>query len=478
MTPGVKKWALFVVRWGVAVAGIWYVILHISWRDQALVLDAGNRPVKVRLAAPAEEDATTVRILDDVAGVSRDVPTDALINEADRSEVTLRLPEGQATRPLLGLDLTRDLKAVERVLVENPQTLKGEWHDASRVVDGYHIRVPYPLVQAGLGHMLQKADPLFLWAAVLIFPLTFLITALRWHALLLVLNVPLGVAKAFVINMVGGFYNTFMPGSTGGDVLKAYYAAKNTHLRTRAVMSVIVDRAIGLVALIILGGTMAAAQWREPACRQIAIGAAGLLGAMVVGLLVFYNGALRHVSGLDFVMRRLPMQRQVIKAVETMEMYRRRPWVVAGALVGSFPVHMTVIVSAMFAGMAFSLPLKPPHYWVIVPVVVLAGSIPISPQGAGVMEFFAILLTRTYGCTVAEAFALTMSLRIVQVVWNLSGGIFVLRGGYHAPTRKERAEQEAEEREDEPPREESPVLSLPPAPQHGAMGERPLAEPT
>ena len=99
----------------------------------------------------------------------------------------------------------------------------------------------------------------------------------------------------------------------------------------------------------------------------------------------------------------------------------------------------------MFAGMAFDLKLRPLDYWVIVPIVVLAGSIPISPQGAGVMEFFAILLMRPHGCTVAEAFALTMSIRVVQIVWNLTGGIFVLRGGYHAPTAKEQAEQEAEE---------------------------------
>ena len=47
---------------------------------------------------------------------------------------------------------------------------------------------------------------------------------------------------------------------------------------------------------------------------------------------------------------------------------------------------MTVVMSAMFAGMAFKLPLGLPYYWVIVPVVVLAGSIPISPQGAGVIR--------------------------------------------------------------------------------------------
>ncbi|MDQ3440180.1 MAG: flippase-like domain-containing protein [Planctomycetota bacterium] len=448
MSPAFKKWAKFAVRWSIALAGICYVVVNITWRDQALVLGTGNRPTKVRLAEPWNEKSPTVTILDPVPGVEGNVvPVSALVNEADQTTVTLRLPEGSQVRPLLAVDLTPDLKSARRVLVDDPVIGKAVWFDASQVVGGYNVRVPFPLVQSGLKHMLQGAEPLFLWAAMLIFPVTFLITGLRWHLLLKALDIHLGLARAFIINMVGAFYNTFMPGSTGGDVLKAYYAAKHTPLRTRAVMSVIVDRAIGLVALIILGGTMAALQWHEPATRRTAVGAAGLLGSLVVGLLVFYTPPLRRLTGLDFIMRRLPMQTQVIKAIETMEIYRRRPWLVIGALVGSLPVHMTVVMSAMFAGMAFALPLNPQHYWVIVPVIVLAGSIPISPQGAGVMEFFAILLTRTHGCTVAQAFALTMSIRIVQIAWNLTGGIFVLRGGYHAPTAKEQAEQEEQDEE-------------------------------
>jgi uncharacterized membrane protein YbhN (UPF0104 family) len=110
---------------------------------------------------------------------------------------------------------------------------------------------------------------------------------------------------------------------------------------------------------------------------------------------------------------------------------------------------MVVILSAMFAGEAFDLHIPHFYYWTVVPVTVLAGSIPISPQGAGVMEYFAILLLRPRGCTVAEAIALTMSIRLVQVLWNLTGGFFVLRGGYHAPTAVEQKELE-EEDEDRP----------------------------
>jgi hypothetical protein len=65
------------------------------------------------------------------------------------------------------------------------------------------------------------------------------------------------------------------------------------------------------------------------------------------------------------------------------------------------------------------------------------------------MEFFAILLTSKQNCSVSQAFMLTMSIRLVQMLWNLVGGLFVLRGGYHAPTEREQEEIEADDTADE-----------------------------
>jgi uncharacterized membrane protein YbhN (UPF0104 family) len=152
---------------------------------------------------------------------------------------------------------------------------------------------------------------------------------------------------------------------------------------------------------------------------------------------------------LDFILKKLPMQKHVQAAVHAMHMYGKRPLLGLWSLIISLPVHGAVITSAMLSGMAFGLPLKWTYYWVAVPVIVLAGAIPISPQGAGVMEAFAVLLTRRQGVTVSQAFALTMSIRIVQMLWNLTGGIFVLRGGYHAPTETEKKELEKDEDEDD-----------------------------
>jgi uncharacterized protein (TIRG00374 family) len=303
----------------------------------------------------------------------------------------------------------------------------------------------------GLRTLVYGANKKLLLLSLLVMPINFFITAYRWHELLAVLGIRLKYSRTFVLNMVGSFYNTFLPGSTGGDVVKALYASRQTPHRTHAVMSVLVDRVVGLLALIILGGTMAAFQWHVHACREVSLASAGLIGAFALGLVIYYTPSLRKGTGLDFILKRMPMQGLVHKAIDALDAYGRRPLMCLWTLIVSFPVHMVTTSSAMFAGMAFGLPLHAFYYWMAVPVIVLSSAIPISPQGAGVMEAFAIVLTRSQGCTVSQAVALSMSIRVVAILWNLTGGAFVLRGGFHAPTEAERHELDVEDGPIAPP---------------------------
>jgi len=447
-----KQWALFGLRWGVAAVGVWLVVKNISLHDQALVVlnTSTNRPEIVQLntgvADTRAEDGATFPVIDPSgSGKIVNVPRDEVLNPPDVKKVNCVVPGNNVmtSRFLLGTDLSGKLDnnpALVRLLVaDDAKTGPAEWILPAQA-PGYALATPYPRVQIGIENLVRRANPSLLWASLLVFPITFLVTSYRWNELLKALDIRMPQSRTFVLNMVGCFYSSFLPGSTGGDAFKAYYASKQTPHRTRAVMSVLVDRAVGLLALIIVGGVAASCEWEIPACRKVAIASAALVGCTVIGLLVFYNATLHRISGLDFILKKLPMQKQVRGAVDAMHQYAKQPGLAIWSLIVSFPVHGTVVTSAMFAGMAFGLPLHWQYYWVAVPVIVLAGAIPISPQGAGVMEGFAILLTHPQRVSIAMAVALTMSIRMVQILWNLAGGLFVLRGGFHAPNAEEKGE--------------------------------------
>ena len=450
MKTKLKSWATFTLRWGIAIAGIAYVLSKTSFHDRIKLVDPkSGREAMIRVVDGAGESDRAFSAFYSHHPINRDEVWTA----PDRTTVTINESDGHEAKAKLLAVLPepnqQPRQAPRALLIQDPRSGKNEIIDPSHVVGGYKVRLPHPLVDIGLIRLVRQANPMYLLFALILLPISYLITSRRWHMLLEALDIHMGQGRAFVLNMVGSFYNSFMPGSTGGDLIKAYYASKHTTHKARAVMSVIIDRVVGLLALIVLGGVMAAMQWQIPTCRRVALVSGGLILLTVGGLWVFYHPELRRKSGLEWLLKKLPMQRHIHKAVEAMEMYGRKPWIVLVALVMTFPVHMTTIVSATFAGKAFGLTLTPLYYWAVVPVITLVGAIPISPQGAGVMEAMAVELTHRQGVAVSQAFALVMAIRFCQIFWNLVAALFVLRGGYHAPTEQEA--QTLDQDEDEMP---------------------------
>lgn len=466
MSPRTKHWIKFTVRWGIAVVGIAWVLWGITFRDRVTVLNpTSGRPEYAQVLDDAKEEQSQYRILRKNAdGTTREdtVSRDDVWGAPDRKTVEVQSEGGKTDHRKL-LAVRRAGNRVAQVVVEDPSSKNGVVVDAANVVDAKSISVG-PRVEVGLIRMVKQANRGYLLGAIFIIPFCHLLTSMRWHALLRALDIEISQARTFTINMVGAFYNAFMPGTTGGDLVKAYYAAKHApDKRTRAVMSVLVDRAVGLYALVIIGGAMAAYQWEIPICRKVAKVAAAILAVTTLGCIVFYVPGLRRLTGFNYIVKRLPLQATIGRAIEAMEIYGRRPLSILTAFMLAFPVHVAAILSATMAGKALGLPLSPQYYWAIVPVIALVGAIPISPQGAGVMEFVAVQLTRRQGATVSQAFALTMAIRLVQIIWNLAAGIFVFRGGYHAPTEKEAHELETDEPAPAEPGVPADAAGTPPA---------------
>jgi uncharacterized protein (TIRG00374 family) len=434
-------------RWLIAILGIAWVVSNLHWRDRVLVSNGQSLPLEYSLRAGADETSPGFEI--DGPYGPETIERQNVFNGPDRK--TIALTDGR-TLPLLGMRLRGDINQHPSVvdLLVKKNDREAEIVLPSAVAGGFVLDVPKPRVQVGLGTMLKQADAKRLIAAVAIGAIPFLITTFRWKKLLAGLGIVLSFGRAFVLNMVGAFYNTFMPGSTGGDLLKAYYAAKQApDRRTAAVMSVIVDRVLGLITLILLGGAMAGYAWltaadmHDPvtrACKSVALGAAAIIACCVLGLAVLYMPFVRKLISRNDRFARSKAYQQMRKVMHVLHVYRSQPGLILGAILMTFPVHLQTVVSAMLAGQAFGLKISSGYYFVFVPVVVLAGAIPVSPQGVGVMEAFAYYFLRQQGATLNQALALTMSIRLVGIFWNLMGGLFVLRGGYHAPTTKEQAE--------------------------------------
>ena len=102
--------------------------------------------------------------------------------------------------------------------------------------------------------------PQYYVLALLICLCCVLLTFVRWYILVRAVGLPFKISDAIRLGSVGYFFNTFMPGSVGGDILKAAFLAREHHRRTVAVATVIMDRVLSLWALVwfvaIVGGVL------------------------------------------------------------------------------------------------------------------------------------------------------------------------------------------------------------------------------
>ena len=83
---------------------------------------------------------------------------------------------------------------------------------------------------------------------------TVLLATTRWQLLLRAVDVELTWRETLQLTMIGNFFNMFMPGSVGGDPLRAYYATRHAPpgRRVEAATTVLVDRALGLGTLLVI----------------------------------------------------------------------------------------------------------------------------------------------------------------------------------------------------------------------------------
>ena len=86
--------------------------------------------------------------------------------------------------------------------------------------------------------------------------------AVRWWILLKVQGIHLSIARVAGLFLIGMFYNQFLPGGTGGDIMKSYLLLKETPGKaTGALLAVVFDRMVGLVALISITGVLIALRY-------------------------------------------------------------------------------------------------------------------------------------------------------------------------------------------------------------------------
>jgi uncharacterized membrane protein YbhN (UPF0104 family) len=258
-----------------------------------------------------------------------------------------------------------------------------------------------------------------------------LITYWRWQALVAALDVPLKLRDSVRLGFLGTMLNMVSVGSIGGDLFKAIAAARLTHTRrTEVVTSVLVDRAIGLLGLVIVAATSlhlandlsANLTWiRRGATLLSLIGLASLAAIVLAG----------HRLPLQWL-KRLPwLGHSLFRVATACLVFQGKPKLVSQLLASTSCVHLLLTSSTWLISSAlYERPPTIAQHFQAVPPAFAAAALPLTPGGLGVQEVAVDQLFREVKDIPDEFSGLIVATtyRVILIVIAIVGAIVYFTG--------------------------------------------------
>ena len=279
----------------------------------------------------------------------------------------------------------------------------------------------------------QSMNPMWIVLALAAYALTQSISVWRWRRLLRAQHIEVERRRLTESIWVSMFFNNFLPSNIGGDVVRIADTAPAAGSKTLATTVILVDRVLGLTALLIiassgafiaslLGVHVPGAQWLWLAA---AIGAVAAICVMAMPQLVgeAVGHALLPVRALNkpwLTERAQRLEDAVIK-------FRNAPSAVAGAFAGAIVVQITIVAFYLLTAKGLSVPLPIFLGAVLIPVSLVVQMAPISINGFGVREAVFAFFFRRFGLPADAAVALSLVSTGMVMVLSLVGGFFFLR---------------------------------------------------
>ena len=276
-----------------------------------------------------------------------------------------------------------------------------------------------------------------------------LIVSWRWRLLLSVHGINLRFWRVLELTMIGQFFGTIGLGTTGGDVAKVFYAARAVpNRRAAAAFTIVVDRVIGLIALLLFGCALAVSQSKllfsdhvslapnlispKAATSIFFLFALGGVGAGIAATLAPF---LMQVSSIRNLAKRLPLLHRGASIFRAFETTGRAVGTNIAALLVSIPSHVFSTFMAYCVLLAMGLTPDILPVFAIIAMVNMLVALPISVGGIGVRESLFIAYLGLLGIDKEHATAFSITCFAMNLFWSLAGGpfYFLYRHETHTP---------------------------------------------
>ncbi len=267
--------------------------------------------------------------------------------------------------------------------------------------------------------------------------LSVLFSAARWRLLVRAQGLSLSYGHLVELSFIGAFFNTFMPGAVGGDLIKAWYiAGREPQRKTLAIFTVLLDRGLGLTVILFYSATtlLFFTEWLSgrPQFQGIALGIWGFASATLVISLLFFTSRIWSKKRGDRFLSFFKKSRRVGVLVDATLVYRQHLGSVLLASLLSALSILGMIVLHKMIGNGIGIPLTFSQYLFLVPLAMTVSAVPLLPGGIGVGQVAFFTLFKWMGVPDPDqGGALCTLIQIYTLLFSLAGLVPYLRYKRH-----------------------------------------------
>ena len=265
-----------------------------------------------------------------------------------------------------------------------------------------------PNKRAQMVEALRNAEYHWVGIGMLAYIVVEVAAAFRWHVLLKVQRIHLSLPRLSGLFLIGMFYNQFLPGGTGGDIIKSYFLLKETSdKKAGALLAVVFDRFIGLVALVTITGALISLRFdflsQTPDTRRLLWLLLVILGASILALLSTF--VITGFKLFHLLPQKFPGREKLIEISAAYHLYAHHWRATLVAFGASIVAHLATFATFLCAAYALGARVPLVNFFAVMPVERTISALPISFAGIGLRE--KVLQIMLHGlCGVPEATAI------------------------------------------------------------------------
>ena len=278
----------------------------------------------------------------------------------------------------------------------------------------------------------------WLLVAILVYGASVFIAVWRWNLLFNAQHVAISFSRLLGSFLVALYFNNFLPSNVGGDVIRISDTAPHASSKTLAATVVLMDRILGLLALVFVAAMGSSAIGRRHETPSpippIWLWAGFLAGGGATMLAVFAPAV------LGFFLRPLKVfhAEWVGDRITTLTNALAKFGAAPGALIAAFAAAIVVqgALVAFYFAVAYALHLDI-AFWdlaVVIPMSFVVQLLPVSVGGFGVRESFFSYYFHRIGQPIEHAILLSLVAQALLMTVSLSGlAVYIWRSRHPQP---------------------------------------------